>query len=475
MRAAAASGTTTLSGLSEIGRLDTQGRPASAEAAAARQPWAARRNPFGVLLAGLIARFGHVGTGRNQSGAFHECVSEWNFGNEGNAGESAYAHERGVLAFQSKIQSAVGGPKSKTLCPAPPLVVYAHGPAATPPRVPVVVRPAYAPGRSPLAFQSKIQNPKSKILHTLALLAACAAAPCGIVHADSLHDRIQQANGLLRSGEVDKALDSYHEIQVDHPDAPVLDYNIGCAEYDKGVKTLESGEKKDNGAPLSEAIASFDRAIQSGDPAVAGNAAFNRANCLAQTAKSAGAGADPAGRTKAFYDAIRAYEDVVKADPENAGAKQNIDHLRYMMKKASPPPPPQPGGESSKPQEDQGGQDQDQQQQPQDGQSDQQNQQQQSEQQQDQQQRDQQQQDKDPSAQQDEQQSQQEQSNVSPDDRQDTGAPEQQPEQQEQTGGAPDRQTVEALLQSLENQDNEMQKELRQGARTARVRPSAWW
>jgi hypothetical protein len=317
--------------------------------------------------------------------------------------------------------------------------------------------------------QSKIQNPKSKILRVAVVIAIAGAAS-----ADSLHDRILRANGLLRSGEADKALDSYHAIQVDHPESPVLDYNVGCAEYEKGVKALQSDDKKKDGAALSQAIESFNRAIQSGDPAVSESAAFNRANCLAQTAKNLGEGEAQGDRVKAFQDAIRAYDDVLKSDPNNDGAKQNIDHLRYMMKKTPPPPPPQQGGDDSKPQDNQSGKDENKQQQDQNDPSNRQDQQKPDDQSQ---QQNQQQEKEDNASQPDKPQDRQNQADNSQDRQQDSGQSEQNSNEEKNDAGTPppDRQSVEALLQSLENQDKEMQKDLRKGARTARVRPSGWW
>jgi Ca-activated chloride channel family protein len=301
-------------------------------------------------------------------------------------------------------------------------------------------------------------------------VALCTALLVGAASAESLHDRIQHANGLLRSGETDKALDAYRNIQVDNPDSPVLDYNIGCAEYEKAMKALQSKEGKADTGALSEAIESFDRAVHSADPAVSESAAFNRANCFAQTAKNA-EGAAQADRVKSFQEAIRAYEDVLKKDPGNGGAKQNIDHLRYMLKKTPPPPPPQEGGDDSEPKDDQSGDNKNKQQQQQSDPSGEQNPDSQPQQQDQQQQNS-----EEQSSQPDQPQDQQNQSENNSEQEQNSGA-EQNPNEAKQDPGAPppDQQSFEALLQSLENQDKEMQKDLRKGARAARVRSTGWW
>lgn len=304
-------------------------------------------------------------------------------------------------------------------------------------------------------------------------LAAVILIPLA-VSAESLHDRIQQANGLLKSGEVDKALDAYHELQIDHPDSPVLDYNVGCAEYEKGVRTIQSDKKSADKAALSRAVDQFNRAMQSGDPKVSNSAAYNRATTLAQTAKLLGNDEPQPERVKAFQDAIRAYEDVLKADPDNEGAKQNIDHLRYAMKLATLPPPPQQGGEDSKQQENQGN---DKNQPNPDASQPNEEQNEQKPDNQPQQQDEQNQQDnQNTSSQQSQGKEQQDQSNAGQDQSQAANPLEQEEDRQQSTGTPPpDRQAVEALLQNLDDQDKQLQKELNKGERTTRVRASGWW
>ena len=59
----------------------------------------------------------------------------------------------------------------------------------------------------------------------------------------------------------------------------------------------------------------------------------------------------------------------------------------------------------------------------------------------------------------------------------DSGKMEQEPQEGKEDADTPppDRQSVEALLQSLEAQDKEMQKQIRKGERTTRVRSTGWW
>lgn len=325
-------------------------------------------------------------------------------------------------------------------------------------------------------------------------LISIVASSWSVASAESLHDRIQRANGLLKQGETDKAIDSYNEIKVDHPESPVLEYNIGCAEYEKQLKEAQSDETKAK-PNFSEAIQSFERAMQSGDPTVNESAAYNRATALAQTAKSiegtegepGAGGADGATtppapqptatssteREKAFRDAMAAYQDILTKNPQNASAQHNIDHLRYTMKKGSPPPPPSQGGQDQQDQN-QGGTGENQQQQPQQDPSNQQSDQQPQD---EPQQQDNEQKDEERSSQPNTPEPKEKREGQEQNQQPDSGQAEQQPEQERDDTGTPppDRQSVEALLQSLEAQDKEMQKEIRKGDRPTRVRSTGWW
>ncbi len=296
------------------------------------------------------------------------------------------------------------------------------------------------------------------------LISAMAAVSAG---ADSLHDRIQHANGLLRSGEADAAIERYHEIQVDHPDKPVLDYNIGCAEYEQGLKAVESKDGTEGQTDFSKARESFDRAMQSDDESVRKSAMFNRANALAQTAKISGEKLPREKKAQAFHDAIRAYEDVLSSDPANANAQQNIDHLRYLMKRAMQEPPPQQGAGESDPQEQNKQENSQSQNQPENSQEQQQEQNEQKESQEQQ---------KDDPSKQDPSKPQDQQNSNNQDPQPPAADEQEQPSDQEQEGAPPpEGQTLEALLDSLDQMDKEIQQKVRQAPPSTRIREQAWW
>jgi len=307
--------------------------------------------------------------------------------------------------------------------------------------------------------------PRARLRATLLLLAL--TLPC--VYADSLHDEIQRANGLLRSGDAQAAIDRYHQLQVDYPDSPILDYNIGCAQYELGMKALGAQDEKTGTSALSQARESFDRALQSPDENVRKSAAFNRANTLAQTAKVEGASIPAEQRVKTFHDAMRAYEDVLKTDPENAGAKQNIDHLRYMLKQAMQEPPPQQGAGEENPQEQNQQQNSNDQNQPQST-PQQQDQEQQTDSSQNQEQEQQESQENQP------QEQQNEGDNSANEAASDSATSNEEPKDQESEGTPPpEGNTLEALLDSLDEMDKKVQQEIRKSPQSTRFREKAWW
>ena len=105
-------------------------------------------------------------------------------------------------------------------------------------------------------------------------------------------------------------------------------YALGCAQY-------KLAESAGGGADAyKDAREAFDALANAKDPMIARNAAFNRANCLAQAAKAAAS--DPKGQQAALgqlRSAASAYEDFLRQYPGDTGAQQNLDHVRFVMKK----------------------------------------------------------------------------------------------------------------------------------------------
>ena len=181
--------------------------------------------------------------------------------------------------------------------------------------------------------------------------------------------RLEKGIGQMKRGELDAALLTFQDLKIEDPESDVLRYSIGAARYQQG--TTEGTAPEDAATAFTDANANFGDLLTSEDKFIRENAQYNSANCLAQIAKLSVQGGDQEKTVKAFEDAIAAYDDVLRVQPGRIAAKKNLDHLRFLLKdmlQNPPPPQEQPqdqqgeGEKSDKPQEPKdGGQDQQQQ------------------------------------------------------------------------------------------------------------------
>lgn len=297
------------------------------------------------------------------------------------------------------------------------------------------------------------------------VLAFACLLVCQAANGDSFGQRLKQANALLRSGEVDRAMSLYDELQVENPDSPLVEYNKGCAQYERALQKAKSQEIPLEQNPFAEAMASFEEVLAQGDERLKTDAAYNRANCIAQSAKLSRSTGDMEAIAEAYQNAIRAYEEILRDTPDHPQARHNLDHMRHEWKTLQqnpPPPPPQGRGENEKQEESQ-----------------------------------------QPDSDEFRQNSPQEQGDESHDQEQ-SREPESEPEQQDKNQQAepnrqpqqnspesfepdsaleprpsvspekPDRRTVEALLQSLEERDKQEQRDMRRTPQGTRLR-GEWW
>lgn len=309
-----------------------------------------------------------------------------------------------------------------------------------------------------------------------------------LAHAASFVDTLNEANAKLLNGESQSALDIYRELQVENPESDVLYHNLGCAQYLKGEDDAKSGLQKGQADSFNEAKASFERAMTSDDPVLRKSAAFNRANAIAKQAMAMDPAADQEAVIAAFEDSIKSYEDILSGDPANKDAQTNLDHMRYLLKKMLQNPPDQ-NQQQQQGQDDQQkqGEQQDQQQDQKGGEQDEQQPQQQDRQEQSKSQSEQEQEKNQADPQQggeqeqaDKPESQEQQSapqNEEKDKQNAAAQAEQDPnanaqDQQDQT--PKDMQAIEALLQSLDDQDQREQVEMRRAPRDTRLRGD-WW
>ncbi len=274
----------------------------------------------------------------------------------------------------------------------------------------------------------------------------------------SFDARLRQAHELLANGDVEGAMGAYRDLQTEDPENKTLYYSMGLAQYAAGEKEKELQAAEDALASYQEARASFEKAMAAADPELRKRASFNAANTMAQIALQSASAQKYDETLKAFEESVAEYTDFLKQYPEDPGARQNLDHMRFLLKKMQQNPPPpqeeQKGEQGEEKKEEEQEQKEEGEQEPQQG-----------EQKQDAQSQDGQEKQEKPEGEQEQQQAQ-----------------EQQGEQQEQQAAEEaeppedlDQENVEAILQSLQDADQREQKEERNQRRTIEMRTQDWW
>ena len=298
-----------------------------------------------------------------------------------------------------------------------------------------------------------------RILCGIMLIAAVAAAE------PSFNTRLEQGHAALSAGDAERAIGVYRDLQTDDPESDVLYYSIGRAQYEQGVQNAELGAPEDAIAAFEEAANTFEMVATASDPELRKRAAYNHANSIAQIAEQSAAAQQHDETVAAFEQSVGEYEEFLRKHPDHTEARNNLDHMRFLLKSMlQNPPPPQEqqqdqegedgegedGDKSEEGQKKEGGDQQD----GEDGE-------------------------------QEQQQGDESQEEQDGDDEQDGG--EQESEQQEgaqseeQGEGEPtgegeeiDRQNVEALLESLEDIDEREQRETKNVRRDIQMRKD-WW
>ncbi len=139
--------------------------------------------------------------------------------------------------------------------------------------------------------------------------------------------RNNEGNRLYDEHQYDDALKLYTDAQARLPNAPELHYNIGNVLFRK--------------SEFDKAVEEYRKAESSPDPKLAQQATFNRGNALLMQEKP--------------QDAVQAYIQALRARPDDADAKRNLELALRMMQEQKKQQQQQPG------KQDQDSQDQDQQ------------------------------------------------------------------------------------------------------------------
>lgn len=273
--------------------------------------------------------------------------------------------------------------------------------------------------------------------------------------AEYFDDRFAPGYDLLEAGQFDDALDAFNELKTEMPDSALVDYSIASTYYQMAMRQEDPEQKEARIETFFKAKEQFLELATLPDPFIGEHAPFNVANCSAQIAKLYNAEEEYAQRLQNLKIALEDYDKILRVNPEHLEAKQNRDHVNYLLKQMLQNPPP----EQKKPEEGDGGdtENEGEEQQEGDDRSDAQNPEEE---------------ENDEEGSEDEQKGEQDPQEGEDDSEPQSGDT---PPQSSSEGKTPEEENIEALLESLEEVNKEEQKNLRRSNRLPQVKGGKWW
>ena len=144
-----------------------------------------------------------------------------------------------------------------------------------------------------------------------AVMVAAISLPVWPASSRSLNE---EGNEAYRRAHFDDALRSYTEAQVDSPDSPVIEYNIGNVFYRQQA--------------YDRASEAYGKALEKAGGTLARDVFYNLGNSrfMAQD----------------FGGAVQAYSQALRVDPDDRDAKRNLEIALARLEQ----PPPQGGGDN---------------------------------------------------------------------------------------------------------------------------------
>ena len=134
--------------------------------------------------------------------------------------------------------------------------------------------------------------------------------------ADEGVQQMNAANEALLAGRVDEALAQYQIAEQSMPANPSLAYNKGVAFYRQGN--------------FAQALQLFTTALDTDDPQLAAQAAFNLGNCHYAVALDQ-LETEPGAAVASLQSAIGSYRSALRTDPADRDSRSNIELARRLL------------------------------------------------------------------------------------------------------------------------------------------------
>lgn len=117
-------------------------------------------------------------------------------------------------------------------------------------------------------------------------------------------DKLKKGVKAFQGEQWDEALNYFQDALVDEPENPLVHYNVGTALY-----------KKER---YEDALASFEKSLQTEDISLQQQTYYNRGNVLYRLEK--------------YQEAVEAYKKALDIQPEDMAAKHNLELVRAKLK-----------------------------------------------------------------------------------------------------------------------------------------------
>jgi tetratricopeptide (TPR) repeat protein len=171
------------------------------------------------------------------------------------------------------------------------------------------------------------------------LILFCCMAVSAV--AESFQARLQKAHEHLQSGNAAKARELYEQLQIDEPDAEIVRYGIATSFYREAERALQEGEPEKAESAFASSEEAYKLLLNAENDQIRTSALFAEANIAAARAKMKLSPEQYDESVASFRQAVSNYEALVRDYPDFAPARQNLDHMRYQLKKLLQEPPPE--------------------------------------------------------------------------------------------------------------------------------------
>jgi hypothetical protein len=178
-------------------------------------------------------------------------------------------------------------------------------------------------------------------MRCVTVAAACVMMLCAAARGESLQAALDRAAAHLRAGDAAAARAIYQEQIVDHPQSAELRFGLACADYRAAEAQAAQAKPEAAAAAFDQARAGFNAVMPLARGALRAQAAFNAANCVARKALLVDPARQRAQAIAALREAEAALDAVVREFPDLREAQQNLDHVRYTLKKLLQQPAPE--------------------------------------------------------------------------------------------------------------------------------------